>query len=118
MLIVYSTMTRVADLCRDSLMLSIDFTLWGLLSRVLLKYIGIRFHLMRQATICVIVVNERHLKRLMSEYLRYYNEDRTHLTLAKGTPAGRDAATTFETHHRVVSTPRLGGLHHRYDLAA
>src|ERR1039458_7245164 len=66
----------------------------------------------------VIVVNERHLKRLMSEYVRYYHEDRTHITLAKGTPAGRDAATTFETHHRVVSTPRLGGLHHRYDLAA
>jgi putative transposase len=66
----------------------------------------------------VIVVNERHLKRLMSEYVRYYHEDRTHITLAKGTPARRDAATTFEAHHRVVSTPRLGGLHHRYDLAA
>ncbi len=26
-----------------------------------------------------IVVNERHLKRLMNEYVRYYHEDRTHL---------------------------------------
>ncbi len=66
----------------------------------------------------VIVVNERHPKRLMNEYVRYYHEDRTHITLAKGTPAGREAATTFEAPHRVVSTPRLGGLHHRYDLAA
>jgi putative transposase len=66
----------------------------------------------------VIVVNERHFKRLMNEYVRYYHEDRTHITLAKGTPAAREAATTFEAHHRVVSTPRLGGLHHRYDLAA
>jgi hypothetical protein len=66
----------------------------------------------------VIVVNERHLKRLMNEYVRYYHEDRTHTILAKGTPAGREAATTFQEHHRVVSTPRLGGLHHRYDLAA
>jgi putative transposase len=39
----------------------------------------------------VIVVNERHLKRLMNEYVRYYHEDRTHLGLAKGTPAGRGA---------------------------
>jgi transposase InsO family protein len=31
----------------------------------------------------VIVLNERHLKRMMSEYIRYYHEDRTHLTLAK-----------------------------------
>ena len=30
----------------------------------------------------VIVVNKRHLKRLMSEYVRYYHEDRTHLALA------------------------------------
>jgi transposase InsO family protein len=35
----------------------------------------------------VIVLNERHLKRLLSEYLRYYHEDRTHLGLAKDTPA-------------------------------
>ena len=31
----------------------------------------------------VIVLNERHLKRLMSSYLLYYHEDRTHLGLAK-----------------------------------
>jgi len=30
----------------------------------------------------VIVLNERHLKRLMSSYLLYYHEDRTHLGLA------------------------------------
>jgi len=43
----------------------------------------------------VIVVNDRHLKRLMNEYVRYYHEDRTHITLAKGTPSGRNSATTF-----------------------
>ena len=37
----------------------------------------------------VIILNERHLKRLMSSYLLYYHEDRTHLGLAKDTPAGR-----------------------------
>jgi hypothetical protein len=36
----------------------------------------------------VIVLNER-LKRLMAEYVGYYHEDRTHLGLAKDTPAGR-----------------------------
>ena len=36
----------------------------------------------------VIAVNERHLKRLLSEYVSYYHEDRTHLGLEKGTPAG------------------------------
>jgi putative transposase len=37
----------------------------------------------------VIVLNERHMKRLMTEYVRYYHNDRTHLGLAKETPAGR-----------------------------
>jgi hypothetical protein len=32
----------------------------------------------------VIILNERHLKRLMSCYVVYYHEDRTHLGLAKG----------------------------------
>ena len=66
----------------------------------------------------VIVLNGRHLKRLMNDYVRYYHEDRTHLALAKGTPAGREAQRSPEGHNRVVSMPRLGGLHHRYDLAA
>ena len=65
----------------------------------------------------VIVRDERHLKRLLSEYIRYYHEDRTHLGLNKETPAGRVTAST-DGEYRVRSTPRLGGLHHRYDLAA
>jgi transposase InsO family protein len=66
----------------------------------------------------VIVVNERHLKSLMNEYIRYYHEDRTHLGLDKQTPAGREAATITHTRCGVASTQRLGGLHHRYHLAA
>jgi putative transposase len=66
----------------------------------------------------VIVLNERHLKRLMTEYVRYYHDDRTHLGLGKQTPAKRNAATNTPPTAKVVSMPRLGGLHHRYDLAA
>jgi putative transposase len=61
----------------------------------------------------VIVLNERHLKRLMNEYVRYYHDDRTHLGLEKGTPAGRVAAKEAGSCRRVVASPRLGGLHHR-----
>jgi putative transposase len=66
----------------------------------------------------VIIVNERHLKRLINEYIRYYHEDRTHLALAKGTPSGRQAARKPASGCRIVGLQRLGGLHHRYDLAA
>jgi len=56
----------------------------------------------------VTVLNERHLKRLMREYARYYHEDRTHISLAKETPVGREAATSTDAGCRVVSMPRLG----------
>jgi len=63
----------------------------------------------------IIAVDERHLKRLLSEYIRYYHEDRTHLGLGKGTPDGRNHSIASG---RVLSHVRLGGLHHRYDRAA
>ena len=66
----------------------------------------------------VIVVNERHLKRLMNSYISYYHEDRTHLGLSKETPARRKAEENPAPDCRVVSIPRLGGLHHRYCIAA
>jgi hypothetical protein len=66
----------------------------------------------------VIVLNERHLKRLMAEYVRYYHEDRTHLGLAKDTPAGRPIAIRSAVGSKIQSFPRLGGLHHRYAVAA
>ena len=66
----------------------------------------------------VIVLNERHLKRLMAEYVGYYHEDRTHLGLAKDTPAGRTIAIPSGTERKIQSLPRLGGLHHRYAVAA
>src|SRR6266550_5908793 len=40
----------------------------------------------------VIAGNERHLKRLLSEYVRYYHEDRTHLGLRKEPPGGTTRA--------------------------
>src|ERR1700691_1671697 len=66
----------------------------------------------------VIVLNERHLKRLMNEYVRYYHEDRTHLALAKETPASREAVSKCGSGATVIAMPRVGGLHYRYDLAA
>ena len=60
-------------------------------------------------------VNEGHLKRLLSECVRYYHEDRTHLALGKGTPNYRIRSLASG---RVLSHERLGGLHHRYDRVA
>ena len=65
----------------------------------------------------VIPLSERHLKRLLAEYVRYFHQDRTHLGLQKDTPDHRPAADPSEE-STILSFPRLGGLHHRYNLAA
>jgi putative transposase len=63
----------------------------------------------------VIALDERHLRRLLSEYVRYHHEDRTHLGLGKEMPTCRAHS---KASGRVLSQERLGGLHHRYDRAA
>jgi hypothetical protein len=62
-------------------------------------------------------LGERHLKRLLADYVRYFHQDRTHLGLQKDTPHHRPPAEPGEK-SIILSFPRLGGLHHRYDLAA
>ena len=66
----------------------------------------------------VIVLNQRHLRRLLQNYVHYYHEDRTHLGLGKDTPHGRVVASVPPRENKISSLPRLGGLHHRYMVAA
>jgi hypothetical protein len=57
----------------------------------------------------VIVVNETGLSRVLSRYLAYYHESRTHLSLAKDSPQPRPIAPEI---------PQGSGLHHRYSRRA
>jgi len=63
----------------------------------------------------VIALSERHLSRLLADYVGYYHDDRTHLGLEKGTPNGRARCRASGS---ILSHERLGGLHHRYERAA
>ncbi len=60
----------------------------------------------------VIVLSEKHLRRLLKEYLAYYHGSRTHLGLEKDAPEPR--AIQPRDVGLVASKPVLGGLHHRY----
>ena len=64
----------------------------------------------------VIVLNERHLKRLLRSYFSYYHTARTHLALAKQCPEPR----TVERPDRgnIIAFPHVGGLHHEYRRVA
>jgi len=60
----------------------------------------------------VIILNERHLRRVLREYLDYYHRSRTHLGLDKDCPEPR--AVESPEAGPIDSEPVLGGLHHRY----
>jgi transposase InsO family protein len=64
----------------------------------------------------VIVLGERHLRRLLSAYLIYYHGARTHLALEKDAPTPRRVQSVTEG--SVVAFPEVGGLHHRYERRA
>jgi transposase InsO family protein len=68
----------------------------------------------RECTDHIVPMGERHLLRVLREYVEYYNESRTHQSLGGNSPAGRSVAADGE----LVSAPVLGGLHHRYSRAA
>jgi putative transposase len=63
----------------------------------------------------VIVLNERHLHRLLCEFVAYYHDNRTHLGLSKGAPSMRVAISKPIGDAEIVGYPQIGGLNHRYE---
>ena len=61
----------------------------------------------------VIVFNEDHLRRLLREYVSYYNAERVHTRL-RDAPKGRPMEARPCSNAQIVGLPRVGGLHHRY----
>ncbi|MFQ5982425.1 MAG: integrase core domain-containing protein, partial [Woeseiaceae bacterium] len=64
----------------------------------------------------VIVLNELHLRQILSSYLDYYHRYRTHLSLEKDCPERRPERLPGPG--RIVAFPQVGGLHHRYERLA
>jgi putative transposase len=60
----------------------------------------------------VLVLGERHLRRILTRYLAYYHQARTHLALDKDAPDLRPIELPVTG--KIVQLPEVGGLHHRY----
>ena len=64
----------------------------------------------------VIVLNERHLKRMLKGYFGYYHRWRTHLSLDMDCPEPRPVQ--HPDPGQVVEIPEVNGLHHHYERCA
>jgi putative transposase len=64
----------------------------------------------------VIVLNARHLRRVLTAYISYYHRFRTHLSLDMDCPYPR--AVEPPDVGKVIALPEVGGLHHHYERQA
>jgi putative transposase len=64
----------------------------------------------------VIVLNERHLRHILTDYLSYYHRARPHMSLDHNAPEPR--VVEAPERGRVMAEPMVGGLHHRYHRCA
>jgi transposase InsO family protein len=60
----------------------------------------------------LIVLNERHLMRLLSSFFGYYHDCRSHMALGDNSPNPR--AVEGPERGKIISVPKVGGLHHHY----
>ena len=65
----------------------------------------------------VIVLNDRHLRRVRREFVPYYNVPRPHRSLNLEPPDGARHVVK-PPGARLRAQPVLGGLHHAYEWAA
>ena len=66
----------------------------------------------------MLIWNERHLRRVLGEFIRWYNRARVHQGL-HGIPDPDSSFTgPVPTEGRLVAIPVLNGLHHDYRLVA
>jgi putative transposase len=66
----------------------------------------------------ILIVNRRHLERVLAEYLVHFNHHRPHRALHQAAPLRPLPPSTSPSHPRVQRRDRLGGLIHEYSHVA
>jgi transposase InsO family protein len=62
----------------------------------------------------VVVLSEDHLRRLLQEYVEYYNVERVHSSITDSPIARASESKPSTRRARAIRLPRVGGLHGRY----
>jgi putative transposase len=66
----------------------------------------------------LLVVGERHLDRVVREYVAYFNRARPHQGIDQKIPEGSTSIQEKQGKGKIIAFPVLNGLHHDYRLGA
>jgi len=68
----------------------------------------------------VFIFNERHLQKVLAEYVGYFNDWRPHRSIGQRAPCAPPARESHQSAQarKIIAIPVLGGLHHVYQQAA
>jgi transposase InsO family protein len=66
----------------------------------------------------VCLFNEAHARRVIKEYVEFYNHHRPHQGINQQIPDPLPSPQSSQGNQRVIAIPILNGLHHDYQWAA
>jgi len=61
-----------------------------------------------------LIHDDKHLRRVFTEYTAYFNQERPHQGIGQRIPDQYDQTRSKPTSGRIISKAILGGLHHSY----
>jgi hypothetical protein len=67
-----------------------------------------------------LIFNERHLQKVLAEYVGYFNHWRPHRSIGQRAPCALPAHAPHRSAQarKIIATPVLGGFYHVYQQAA
>ena len=78
------------------------------------RFIG---SLRRECVDHILIHDDNHLRRVVTEYATYFNQERPHQGIEQRIPDQYDLTRPKPTSGRIISQAILGGLHHSYSHA-
>jgi len=64
------------------------------------------------------IFNERQLRRILNEYVAYFNRWRPHRSIGQVAPLASAQGVKNQSETKIIARPVLGGLHHVYQRTA
>jgi putative transposase len=74
--------------------------------------------LRRECLDFLLILSERHLRRQVTEYVRYFNHARPHQGIAQAIPVPLAPPAPAPVESELIALPVLHGLHHDYQRRA